>query len=115
MSHLSNAAAEAKKNGYRPGNMIEQMLDRTISGEFPELKKELGSDYQAFLISRTSQTIDQMAEMIQQGTDPREAKHLAIHDMLMELEEPESEDETEDETTPSETGDTPTESLSAAD
>ena len=111
MSDLKKAAAKAKKAGYLPGNEIELMLDRQVSGEHPELKEELGSDYRAFLISRTSETLDLMVELIHQGMPAQEARHQAIREMMLELEEPEDDPET----IPPETGDIPQEILSAED
>lgn len=77
-------AAEAVKSGYQPGNSWEAMLDRHLQSHLPDLVKELNQsgDYQAYLQARTNNCLDEYLAMVDQGTDPHEARSSAMRTLL---------------------------------
>lgn len=80
----SNWKARAQKElkaGYIAGSW-QGMLDRALRENRPELVKELGQDYQNYLIVMVAQARDHQQTLLQQGTNPHAARELAIQDLM---------------------------------
>ena len=81
-SYLQSAAAQAISAGYSTGNQWEKLLDRHMRENLPSLTASLGSDFQAYLTVRTNDAQDLYVMLIQDGTEPRLARSLAIRELL---------------------------------
>ena len=77
MKTWKQRAAEARKEGYLPGNAWELQADRHYQRCFPALVKELGKEYKDFLQVKTSAALDLMDNLIDSGTHPEAAWELA--------------------------------------
>lgn len=75
-------AAQAKKEGYLPGNPWEKMLQRHLERLFPLLVKELGPDLKPYCQTMTSEAMDLADKLENQGTDPETARELAMDRLL---------------------------------
>jgi|GEM_PF-3646269 len=74
-------AEKAKADGYVSGHW-EILLRQSIERKNPALVKELGSDFQAYLIVQTSRAVDLYSNLIDEGTDPQTARELAMSELL---------------------------------
>lgn len=81
-----NWAAEAKRlleaGETRRGRPWEAMLDQHLREFFPQLVKEMGRDYQDYLLVKVNEALDLQSEMMDQGADPFRAREQAIEFLL---------------------------------
>lgn len=94
-SVLKELAEKAVAEGYRPGNNWEKWLERHMREHLPVLTKELGSDFAAYLTTRTADALDLENRLILDVTEPRLARELAIRELLP-LAESDLQDQIED-------------------
>jgi hypothetical protein len=79
---LTSMAETAVSSGYQPGNAWEAMLDRHMREHLPNTVQQLGKDYPAYLTVQTKSAQDMLVSLVSSGTDPRQAKSLAIQELL---------------------------------
>ena len=74
-------AKQEIKAGYIPGSW-QGLLDRSLQESRPELVKELGEDYQSYLIVQVAAARQAQQDLLEQGTNPQTARELAMRELL---------------------------------
>lgn len=86
MTQKTNWAAEAKRlleaGETRRGRPWELLLDQHLRENFPQLVKDMGTDYQDYLLVRVNQALDFQLDLMEQGVDPFRAKEQAMAELL---------------------------------